>query len=433
MADTDAIRPSPAAEGPAPPRRPTRVRRRQDESASPAVEPAAPAGDRAGDGVAGAASATPAANAAAVQPAELPVRRKRTRRAAPTEPPASEATGALPPAPAANASTAPAATPTARARRARQRTPVDAPPAEQDALPTELPTAPPPASATTTAPVPAAPAPAPAGPPAPEGPATGPAITEPAASVEPAGTGADTAPRPLVRTARPRRAAAPVVPPEPVVDEAEPPAEARSPGGPALERGASPPRPAAPGTTGRARRGRPGPAGRQARGEPPAGRQPTRRAVAEPERGRRGPIVDPRRRPSMDEQARAARPSRRYPALGTIRELKPNGYGFLEDSAGRRRFFHRSEVVGIRFDQLRTGQKVQFDPSEDVRGLRALQVRPAPTPRPRGGDRRGARLDYEGWTPRPRRAPDEAPRPPWRSSLSPFRGEPPGQPPRRKR
>jgi CspA family cold shock protein len=192
---------------------------------------------------------------------------------------------------------------------------------------------------------------------------------------------------------------------------------------------ALPPRQAARPHPAPGRAGRPaGPTGRERRGE----RFAHQRGAAEP-RGRRGPIVDPRRRLDSDPSARTARPSRAYPALGTIKELKPNGYGFLEDSAGRRRFFHRSEVVGIRFDQLRTGQKVQFDPSEDVRGLRALQVRPAPTPRPRGGERRGQRLDHEGWAGRPRRAPDEPPRAPWRSSLSPFRGEPPGRPPRRKR
>lgn len=316
----------------------------------------------------------------------------------------------------------PVASPPARSRRGRRVTrtgsgngAVAVPPAMEASAPSQA-AAPPPEEGATTAARPLA---------APEPVAVPEPTDRPAEEAKPAATasGVEEAPRRLVRSARPQRRSAPM-PAAPRLDELDEP-EAHE----VVERGRGQ-------ATGRRR----GPtADPNALAEPRTSRSSGRRLPAEPER-RRGPIVDPRRRPSPDEQAaRSARPSRRYPSLGTIRELKPNGYGFLEDSAGRRRFFHRSEVVGIRFDQLRTGQKVQFDPSEDVRGLRALQVRPAPAPRPatrgRGGERRGARLDYEGWSSRPRRLPDEgqSSRAPWRSSLSPFRGEPPSGPPRRKR
>ncbi len=130
--------------------------------------------------------------------------------------------------------------------------------------------------------------------------------------------------------------------------------------------------------------------------------------------------------------------------MGKISELsRDRGFGFLVDNAGRKRFFHRSAVVNSAFDTLREGQQVQFDPRDDVKGLRAINVRPAavgrgrPGARPAPWERGGGRLDSE--PPRrgmpPRRAAGPAPgAPPWRSSLSPFRGEPPpASPPRRRR
>jgi hypothetical protein len=78
-----------------------------------------------------------------------------------------------------------------------------------------------------------------------------------------------------------------------------------------------------------------------------------------------------------------------------------------------------------------------------VKGLRAINVRPAlagrarPGARPAPWERGNQRLDAEpprrGTT--PRRPAGPAPGAPgWRSSLSPFRGEPPpASPPRRRR
>jgi cold shock protein len=162
-------------------------------------------------------------------------------------------------------------------------------------------------------------------------------------------------------------------------------------------------------------------------------------------RPRRGPIVDPRRRLTPEEaSAISARGTRSAPINGKISELsRDRGFGFLVDNAGRKRFFHRSAVVNSGFDLLREGQQVQFEPRDDVKGLRAINVRPAAVARQRPGarpapwERGNQRLDADP----PRRAPaarrpaGPAPgAPAWRSSLSPFRGEPPSaQPPRRRR
>src|SRR5262249_26070860 len=85
--------------------------------------------------------------------------------------------------------------------------------------------------------------------------------------------------------------------------------------------------------------GRPAPAG----GGPAPGNVRER----EPERGRRGPIVDPRQRPRREDAAsQPYRVGGARVAVGTISELsRDRGFGFLVDGAGRKRFFHRSAVV----------------------------------------------------------------------------------------
>jgi CspA family cold shock protein len=165
---------------------------------------------------------------------------------------------------------------------------------------------------------------------------------------------------------------------------------------------------------------------------------------------RRGPVSDPRiRAGARNAPAGGSDPNRRL-AVGTITELsRERGFGFLTDGAGRKRFFHRSAVLGGAFDTLRERQKVEFEPKDDVKGLRAANVRPASAATGRGV-RRGATLESAG---RPSgryggggstrssldprrsvaRGADSA-NSGWRSSLSPFRGDPPpsGQPRRRR-
>jgi len=236
---------------------------------------------------------------------------------------------------------------------------------------------------------------------------------------------------------------------------------------------------------GRAGRERPGayrPSGRaeaerggwRGRGAPRPGGygQPGNVREPEPDRQRRGPIVDPKRRPGPDEAPpRPPRPGRGGAAVGTISKLAAD-YGFLRDGAGRTRFFHRTAVAGA-FESLRVGQSVQYEPQDLPKGLRALNVRPAGAA-PMGGQGRPARERAEqppygrsGQAPRPgqygqrgaggvprggqqygqrragsggavggtRRAADGRPASGgsgWRSSLSPFRNDPPAAPPRRR-
>jgi CspA family cold shock protein len=170
----------------------------------------------------------------------------------------------------------------------------------------------------------------------------------------------------------------------------------------------------------------------------------------ESERPRRGPIVDPRRRPGPNDGPRLpTRSSRPTGVLGTISELaRDRGFGFLVDGAGRKRFFHRTAVLGSAFETLRPGQKVQFDPRDDVKGLRAVNVRAATTRVATGGpdgrrgpdgrvaersaqSERGQRRDsaLRSTTDSARSSTGGT----WRSSLSPFRGEPPPAAPRRRR
>jgi CspA family cold shock protein len=152
---------------------------------------------------------------------------------------------------------------------------------------------------------------------------------------------------------------------------------------------------------------------------------------------------------------------------GTVSKLSRD-FGFLRDGAGRTRFFHRTAVAGTGFESLREGQTVQFEPQDLPKGLRALNVRVvpggagarpgagrgdqpavrgAPPARPasygrptptgaagRGGTQYGQRRTG-GATGGARRSADggsASTNSGWRSSLSPFRGDPPSAPPRRR-
>ena len=64
---------------------------------------------------------------------------------------------------------------------------------------------------------------------------------------------------------------------------------------------------------------------------------------------------------------------------GTIKRVTADrGFGFIRGEDGNEYFFHRSEVGGgLRFDQLRQGQPVIFEPCQAEKGPRAAEVRPA--------------------------------------------------------
>jgi len=65
---------------------------------------------------------------------------------------------------------------------------------------------------------------------------------------------------------------------------------------------------------------------------------------------------------------------------GTIKHVNPRGFGFIVPDGGAHDFFfHMSTLVAIPFDQLREGQRVEFEEASDPQDRnrrRAAQVRP---------------------------------------------------------
>jgi len=61
---------------------------------------------------------------------------------------------------------------------------------------------------------------------------------------------------------------------------------------------------------------------------------------------------------------------------GTIKRLTDKGFGFISNGSGTDLFFHMSAVQGVRFEELREGQKVAFDEGQGPKGPRAENVRP---------------------------------------------------------
>ncbi len=68
-------------------------------------------------------------------------------------------------------------------------------------------------------------------------------------------------------------------------------------------------------------------------------------------------------------------------ALGTIKHVNPRGYGFIiPDGGAHDLFFHISMLEDQSFDQLREGQRVEFEEAtegQDRDRRRASRVRPA--------------------------------------------------------
>ena len=60
---------------------------------------------------------------------------------------------------------------------------------------------------------------------------------------------------------------------------------------------------------------------------------------------------------------------------GRIKKLvHDRGFGFISDTDGREVFFHQSSLVGIEFDALNEGQKVEFEVEKSPKGPRAINV-----------------------------------------------------------
>ena len=62
-------------------------------------------------------------------------------------------------------------------------------------------------------------------------------------------------------------------------------------------------------------------------------------------------------------------------AEGTIKRLTDKGFGFIDTGTGKDLFFHMSAVEGVRFEDLRQGQRVSFNVGEGPKGPRAENVK----------------------------------------------------------
>jgi cold shock CspA family protein len=64
-------------------------------------------------------------------------------------------------------------------------------------------------------------------------------------------------------------------------------------------------------------------------------------------------------------------------AVGRVVEIFPGEeYGFIEDSDGRRIYFHRNSVAGDGWEGLDTGDGVEFDEEQGDKGPQAVTVYP---------------------------------------------------------
>jgi CspA family cold shock protein len=63
-------------------------------------------------------------------------------------------------------------------------------------------------------------------------------------------------------------------------------------------------------------------------------------------------------------------------AEGTIKRITDKGFGFISNDSGKDLFFHTSAVEGVRFEDLREGQKVSYKEGMGPKGPRAENVRP---------------------------------------------------------
>jgi cold shock protein len=62
---------------------------------------------------------------------------------------------------------------------------------------------------------------------------------------------------------------------------------------------------------------------------------------------------------------------------GTIKRLTDKGFGFIDTGTGNDIFFHMSNLEGVRYDDLREGQRVTYTAGQGPKGPRAENVKPA--------------------------------------------------------
>lgn len=60
---------------------------------------------------------------------------------------------------------------------------------------------------------------------------------------------------------------------------------------------------------------------------------------------------------------------------GTIKRLTDRGFGFIaREGNDKDLFFHSKELEGVTFEELKEGDKVQFEVSEGPKGPNAVKV-----------------------------------------------------------
>ena len=64
-------------------------------------------------------------------------------------------------------------------------------------------------------------------------------------------------------------------------------------------------------------------------------------------------------------------------AEGSIKRLTDKGFGFIDVGTGKDLFFHSSSLQGVRYDELREGQKVTFTEARGQKGPCAENVQVA--------------------------------------------------------
>src|SRR4051794_11650775 len=72
----------------------------------------------------------------------------------------------------------------------------------------------------------------------------------------------------------------------------------------------------------------------------------------------------------MDGRPSARRPHGRRWMTGTIKTLRlEKGFGFIKDERGQEYFFHRSAVYGEGLEDLREGDRVEFEVGQGAKGF----------------------------------------------------------------
>ncbi|PCI20909.1 cold-shock protein [Candidatus Wolfebacteria bacterium] len=65
----------------------------------------------------------------------------------------------------------------------------------------------------------------------------------------------------------------------------------------------------------------------------------------------------------------------KHSETGTIATLHENGYGFIERKGAKDNiFFHLSNLIMVKFPQLKKGDELKFNVEENNKGGKAVQV-----------------------------------------------------------